>query len=187
MPKTTTNYETRRSTIVIARNFAKKNVWYQKKKTARVFLALQITTSPHKQCQTGSPSAKSNATESSSPSVCLCGPFPPSTGNQQNICSGALSSSMKLMSSNWTCAFLGCVGINEFLGCVYTWQGVAGYQRFLNETNKLPKCKSIRIFLRYNHHALVPSMLHLLKRCNSTKKISVILPGSRKLPLVIRP
>jgi len=60
---------------------------------------------------------------------------------------------------------------------------VATYGSFLNETNKLPKCKSFCIFLSWEHHALVPVMLHLLRSCNDTKKLRVHLfgPSSRRV------
>ena len=59
---------------------------------------------------------------------------------------------------------------------------VARYGSFLNETNKLPKCKSFCIFLSWEPHALVPVMLHLLRSCNDTKKLRVHLfgPSSRR-------
>ncbi|CAN6182343.1 unnamed protein product [Urochloa humidicola] len=59
----------------------------------------------------------------------------------------------------------------------------ATYGTFLNETNKLPKCKSFRIYMWLEHHALVPAMLHLLRSCNDTKKLRVHLfcPSSRQV------
>ncbi|CAL5081519.1 unnamed protein product [Urochloa decumbens] len=58
----------------------------------------------------------------------------------------------------------------------------AKYESFLNETNKLPKCKSFHIFLSWKHHALMPVMLHLLRSCNDTKKLRIHLfgPSSRQ-------
>ncbi|CAO2142134.1 unnamed protein product [Urochloa humidicola] len=54
-------------------------------------------------------------------------------------------------------------------------QGIAGYESFLNETNKLPKCKILSISLSpWRHHFLVASMLHLLRSCNSTRKVSLL-------------
>jgi len=53
----------------------------------------------------------------------------------------------------------------------------AKYGSFLNETSKLPKCKSFCIFLSWEPHALVPVMLHLLRSCNDTKKLQVHLLG----------
>ncbi|XP_021317094.1 F-box/FBD/LRR-repeat protein At1g16930 isoform X2 [Sorghum bicolor] len=40
---------------------------------------------------------------------------------------------------------------------------VATYESFLIQTNKLPKCKSFRLLLSWEHHALVPIVLHLLR------------------------
>ncbi|CAN6195992.1 unnamed protein product [Urochloa humidicola] len=56
-------------------------------------------------------------------------------------------------------------------------------ERFLNETNKLPKCKSFCIYMSWEQHALVPAMLHLLRSCNDTKKLRVHLfcPSSRRV------
>ncbi|CAN6168332.1 unnamed protein product [Urochloa humidicola] len=54
-------------------------------------------------------------------------------------------------------------------------QGVKGYASFLNETNKLPKCESLRVTLTCIDHGLVPIMLHLLRSCYSTRKLSVQL------------
>ncbi|KAG2558898.1 putative FBD-associated F-box protein At5g50270 [Panicum virgatum] len=54
---------------------------------------------------------------------------------------------------------------------------VARYGSFLNETNKLPKCKSVRIFLQWEPHGLLPVMLHLLRSCNDTKKLRLDLFG----------
>ncbi|TVU25030.1 hypothetical protein EJB05_27506, partial [Eragrostis curvula] len=56
--------------------------------------------------------------------------------------------------------------------------GIGGYERFLNETNKLPKSETLRIILLWNHHGLVPSMMHLLRRCSSTRKLSVQLSNT---------
>jgi len=60
----------------------------------------------------------------------------------------------------------------------------ARYGSFLNETNKLPKCKSFCIFLWWGHHALLPVMLHLLRSCNDTKKLQVHLCGSSPQPVM---
>ncbi|XP_021317439.1 putative F-box/LRR-repeat protein At5g02930 isoform X1 [Sorghum bicolor] len=56
------------------------------------------------------------------------------------------------------------------------WQDVARYESFLNETNKLLKCKSLCISLLWEH-ALVPVMWHLLRSCNGTKRLRVHLWG----------
>nr|XP_034587692.1 uncharacterized protein LOC117850026 [Setaria viridis]TKW25073.1 hypothetical protein SEVIR_3G092650v2 [Setaria viridis] len=52
-------------------------------------------------------------------------------------------------------------------------QGIDGYESFLNATNKLPKCKILSISSAWEHHGLVPGMLHLLRSCNSTRKLSL--------------
>ncbi|KAL6657896.1 hypothetical protein ACP70R_005676 [Stipagrostis hirtigluma subsp. patula] len=58
-------------------------------------------------------------------------------------------------------------------------QGIAGYERFLNETNKLPKCETLEVYLTWFEHGLVPIMLHFLRSCYSTKKFDVALVDSR--------
>ncbi|RCV38713.1 hypothetical protein SETIT_8G164300v2, partial [Setaria italica] len=54
-------------------------------------------------------------------------------------------------------------------------QGMMAYKSFLDETNKLPKCKILRISLPWNLHVLAPVMMHILRSCSSTKKLSVQL------------
>ncbi|KAG0530371.1 hypothetical protein BDA96_05G180300, partial [Sorghum bicolor] len=50
-------------------------------------------------------------------------------------------------------------------------KGTEGYRIFLNQTNKLPMCKTLHVsILDFNHHGLAPTLLHLLKICNSTTK-----------------
>ncbi|KAL6657892.1 hypothetical protein ACP70R_005672 [Stipagrostis hirtigluma subsp. patula] len=58
-------------------------------------------------------------------------------------------------------------------------QGIAGYESFLNETNKLPKCETLNVYLWWTDHGLVPILLHLLRSCYHTKKFYVLLLGSR--------
>ncbi|TVU23158.1 hypothetical protein EJB05_30244, partial [Eragrostis curvula] len=53
-----------------------------------------------------------------------------------------------------------------------------GYQRFLNETNKLPKCETLSIVLARGHHGLAPAMMHLLRGCSSTRKLFLELSNS---------
>ncbi|KAJ1260451.1 hypothetical protein BS78_10G233600 [Paspalum vaginatum] len=50
-----------------------------------------------------------------------------------------------------------------------------GYARFLYETNKLPKCRILNIDLRSYQHSPATCMLHLLRNCSSTKKVSMEL------------
>ncbi|KAJ1260453.1 hypothetical protein BS78_10G233800 [Paspalum vaginatum] len=50
-----------------------------------------------------------------------------------------------------------------------------GYARFLYETNKLPKCRILDIDLRSHQHSPATCMLHLLRNCSSTKKVSMEL------------
>ncbi|CAN6363231.1 unnamed protein product [Urochloa humidicola] len=65
--------------------------------------------------------------------------------------------------------------VDELQLDIYIPQGIAGYESFLNDTNKLPKCKILSISLgSCRHHGLVPSMLHLLRSCNSTRKVSLL-------------
>jgi len=47
------------------------------------------------------------------------------------------------------------------LSIYLNFRDVVRYGSFLNETNKLPKCKSFCISLWWEHHALMPVMLHL--------------------------
>ncbi|CAO2184330.1 unnamed protein product [Urochloa humidicola] len=53
--------------------------------------------------------------------------------------------------------------------------GTSDYEIFLNETNKLPKCKTLSISLAWNDHHGLLAMLHLLRCCNSTQTLSVRL------------
>ncbi|RLM58642.1 hypothetical protein C2845_PM18G09760 [Panicum miliaceum] len=54
--------------------------------------------------------------------------------------------------------------------------GIEAYKSFSNETSKLPKCQTLNItLLPRNCHGLAPVMLHLLRSCSSTKKVSVQL------------
>ncbi|KAL6657890.1 hypothetical protein ACP70R_005670 [Stipagrostis hirtigluma subsp. patula] len=54
-------------------------------------------------------------------------------------------------------------------------QGITGYGSFLNATNKMPKCETLWVYLKWNHHGFVPVMLQLLRNCNGTKKFSALL------------
>ncbi|CAL4987228.1 unnamed protein product [Urochloa decumbens] len=58
-------------------------------------------------------------------------------------------------------------------------RGTPGYKRLLNETNQLPKCRTLYISLLWRNHGISPAMLHLLRSCNSTRKVSVNLIDSR--------
>ncbi|CAL5086319.1 unnamed protein product [Urochloa decumbens] len=58
---------------------------------------------------------------------------------------------------------------------IFVPQGVVGYASFLDKTNKLPKCESLMVTLTYTDHGLVPIMLHLLRMCYGTRKLSVLL------------
>ncbi|CAO2149387.1 unnamed protein product [Urochloa humidicola] len=71
--------------------------------------------------------------------------------------------------------------VDELKLGAYIPQGIAGYESFLNETNKLPKCKILSISLMLRHHGLVPGMLHLLRSCSSTRKVSLIDCSDREL------
>ncbi|CAO2149378.1 unnamed protein product [Urochloa humidicola] len=53
-------------------------------------------------------------------------------------------------------------------------QGIAAYQNFLNETNNLPKCKILTVSSGWDYHGMVPGMLHLLRSCSSTRKVSLL-------------
>ncbi|CAO2142135.1 unnamed protein product [Urochloa humidicola] len=57
--------------------------------------------------------------------------------------------------------------------------GTPGYKRLLNETNHLPKCRTLGISLFWDDHGISPAMLHLLRSCNSTRKVSVKLIDCR--------
>ncbi|KAJ1275963.1 hypothetical protein BS78_05G177100 [Paspalum vaginatum] len=54
-------------------------------------------------------------------------------------------------------------------------KGALGYGRFLDETNKMPKCKVLNVTLVPNDHGFAPGMLHLLRTSKSTKKILINL------------
>ncbi|CAL4980438.1 unnamed protein product [Urochloa decumbens] len=58
-------------------------------------------------------------------------------------------------------------------------RGTRRYKRLLNETNQLPKCRTLCISLLWHNHGISPAMLHLLRSCNSTRKVSVNLIDSR--------
>ncbi|KAF8733371.1 hypothetical protein HU200_014978 [Digitaria exilis] len=45
------------------------------------------------------------------------------------------------------------------------------YQRFLDATKRLPKCKTLSISLSWNDHGLAPVVLHILRSCNGTRKL----------------
>ncbi|CAL4980446.1 unnamed protein product [Urochloa decumbens] len=64
--------------------------------------------------------------------------------------------------------------VDELKLGIYIPQEIAGYERFLNQTNKLPKCKILSISLPWRH-GLVPGMLHLLRGCNSMRKVSLLV------------
>ncbi|CAL4980443.1 unnamed protein product [Urochloa decumbens] len=57
--------------------------------------------------------------------------------------------------------------------------GTPGYERLLNETNQLPKCRTLHISLLWDDHGISPAMLHLLRSCNSTRKVSINLIDCR--------
>ncbi|CAN6363233.1 unnamed protein product [Urochloa humidicola] len=57
--------------------------------------------------------------------------------------------------------------------------GAPGYKRLLNGTNQLPKCRTLDISLLWDDHGISPAMLHLLRSCNSTRKVSVRLIDCR--------
>ncbi|PVH38571.1 hypothetical protein PAHAL_5G291500 [Panicum hallii] len=61
-----------------------------------------------------------------------------------------------------------------------------GYTRFVNETTKLPKCETLRlrVSLGNYYHNLASSMLHLLRSCNSTRKVSVKVDSGLPMPRV---
>ncbi|KAJ1275966.1 hypothetical protein BS78_05G177400, partial [Paspalum vaginatum] len=59
---------------------------------------------------------------------------------------------------------------------------VPQYERFLKETDKLPQCNTLTMILRWDYHDLVSFMLHLLRSCNSTRKISVLFADSWNRP-----
>ncbi|CAO2149393.1 unnamed protein product [Urochloa humidicola] len=68
---------------------------------------------------------------------------------------------------------------------IYIPKGISLYKWFLNQTNELPKCKTFKLFLTWDHHCLLPGMLHLLRICNSLRKLSLVLLGrARKQPLM---
>ncbi|CAL4980436.1 unnamed protein product [Urochloa decumbens] len=65
--------------------------------------------------------------------------------------------------------------VDEFKLGISIPGGNGAYKIFLDETNMMPKCKILRIALRWNKHGLAPVMLHLLRNCRSTKKLSIQL------------
>ncbi|CAL4987225.1 unnamed protein product [Urochloa decumbens] len=65
--------------------------------------------------------------------------------------------------------------VDELQLGIYIPRAIAAYERFLKETNKLPKCETVNITLESNHNGLTPVMAHLLRSCGSAKKVSVQL------------
>ncbi|XP_066308979.1 F-box/FBD/LRR-repeat protein At5g22660-like isoform X2 [Miscanthus floridulus] len=55
------------------------------------------------------------------------------------------------------------------------FKGTEAYTNFLNETIALPKCEKLklRVSLRGYDHSFASSMFHLLRSCNSTRKVSI--------------
>lgn len=47
------------------------------------------------------------------------------------------------------------------------------YESFLNKTNKLPKCESLKVSVMKNQHGFVSTLFHLLRRCSTTRKLLV--------------
>jgi hypothetical protein len=47
------------------------------------------------------------------------------------------------------------------------------YESFVNDTNNLPKCGTLLLYLQGNCHGFAPSTLRLLRKCNSVKKFKV--------------
>jgi len=64
--------------------------------------------------------------------------------------------------------------VDELKLAMFIPEGKAAYQRFLNETNNLPKCEILRISSGWDYHGLVPGMLHLLRSCSSTRKVFLL-------------
>ncbi|CAL5013607.1 unnamed protein product [Urochloa decumbens] len=59
---------------------------------------------------------------------------------------------------------------------------IPSYESFLNGTNKLPKCKTLSVTLFCSDdHGLAPTLLHLLKSCNSTRTLSIVFMSSYDL------
>nr|CAB3490136.1 unnamed protein product [Digitaria exilis] len=65
--------------------------------------------------------------------------------------------------------------VDELSLSIWIGRGIAEYRRFLNETKNLPKCNILNISVVWNHHGFVPCMLHLLRSCNSTRKVSLFM------------
>ncbi|CAL4980437.1 unnamed protein product [Urochloa decumbens] len=65
--------------------------------------------------------------------------------------------------------------VDELQLGIYIPRAIAAYERFLKETNKLPKCETMNITLESDHKGLAPVMLHLLRSSSRTKKVSVQL------------
>ncbi|CAL5086312.1 unnamed protein product [Urochloa decumbens] len=61
--------------------------------------------------------------------------------------------------------------VDELVLGVYIPEGVQPYERFLEDTNVLPKCKVLKVFLSLQRHALEPTMLRLLRKCVGIKKL----------------
>ncbi|KAL6657898.1 hypothetical protein ACP70R_005678 [Stipagrostis hirtigluma subsp. patula] len=60
--------------------------------------------------------------------------------------------------------------------------GNARYRSFLNETNRLPRCQTLRVYLNRNHHGFTRIMLHILRGCNSIRKLSLLFLDSYSSP-----
>ncbi|KAF8673571.1 hypothetical protein HU200_048657 [Digitaria exilis] len=52
---------------------------------------------------------------------------------------------------------------------------ITAYESFLNETNKMPKCKILTVSLSWNQHGSAPVVLHILRSCSSVKRVSIQL------------
>ncbi|KAJ1275965.1 hypothetical protein BS78_05G177300 [Paspalum vaginatum] len=72
--------------------------------------------------------------------------------------------------------------VDELQLQIHIAQGTAGYESFLNGTDKLPKCNTLTIVLLWDYHDLLSFMLHLLRSCNGARKISLLFADSWNRP-----
>ncbi|CAL5086241.1 unnamed protein product [Urochloa decumbens] len=59
------------------------------------------------------------------------------------------------------------------LDCVNISKEIQAYESFVNDTNNLPKCETLLVYLNRNDHGFAPCMMHLLRKCNSVTNFTV--------------
>ncbi|CAN6175756.1 unnamed protein product [Urochloa humidicola] len=59
------------------------------------------------------------------------------------------------------------------LDCVEISKEIQAYKKFVSDTNNLPKCGTLFVYLHQNYHGFAPCMMHLLRKCNSVTNFTV--------------